>query len=92
MLATEVDVLQREKELIQMTKRLTHKLEKCKVDAIEGVSIKDLEKTLHLAHSKRDAARLARKEIKVQLGALKRELKVERTTNRGFCMTLHCFL
>ncbi|KAL7522628.1 hypothetical protein ACHAWX_007591 [Stephanocyclus meneghinianus] len=79
----------REKELIQMTQRLSRELEKCKSDAIEGVSImRDLEKALRVARSDRDAARLAREEatsalegVKVQLGMMQRELGVEKTRN-----------
>ena len=61
-------------------------------DVIEGVSIRDLEKTMHFACSERDVARLARKDIKAQLGALQGELKVEWTRNRELFTTLCCFL
>ena len=54
---------------------------------------------MHLVHSERDAARLAREEatlaledIKVQLGALQRQLKVEMTRNRELLRMMCCFL
>ncbi|KAL3792427.1 hypothetical protein HJC23_001545 [Cyclotella cryptica] len=78
----------RERELLQMTQRLTRELEKCKSDAIEGVSImRDLERALRTARADRDAARSTRDEmahtldtIQQQCDAMERELGEERTT------------